>query len=99
MSDLQNPLAPPPDGAPWLQPPQNPLAPPPSAAPTPEPEPPRRAAPTPDAVTETHRYYAELREDLLRRVGELEQFFGFAAQAEELAVRVAKLESFVFGRR
>ncbi len=50
---------------------------------------------TRDAVTEASRYLAGRRAELLSEVGEIESFLGFANQADDLAVRVAKLERFL----
>ena len=50
---------------------------------------------TRDAVAESTRYLAAKRDELQRQVSEIESFLGFAVQAEDLAVRVAKLEAFV----
>lgn len=58
--------------------------------------PPQTTAPsTRDAVTQASRYLAERRDELKREINDIESFLGFANQADDLAVRVAKLERFL----
>jgi hypothetical protein len=59
---------------------------------------PAAEAPPPDprvAVTDATRYLSEQRAHLLEQVSSIEKFLGFAQQADDLAVRVAKLEKFL----
>lgn len=50
--------------------------------------------PPPELVDAVRRYHVAQREDLLRRVAEIESLLGFVQVADELAVRVSKLEAF-----
>ena len=60
---------------------------------------PDASLPPDDLAREVRAYYALLKEDLERRVAEIEVFLGFTEAAEDLAVRVAKLEAFVGVKR
>jgi hypothetical protein len=50
--------------------------------------------PPPELVDAVRRYHVAQRDDLLRRVAEIEALLGFVQVADELAVRVSKLEAF-----
>lgn len=49
---------------------------------------------SPATIEETKIYFSQMRADLMARVGELEALLGFIESADELAVRVGRLEKF-----
>lgn len=51
-------------------------------------------ADTPSMV-EVRHYYEIMQIDYVRRAGEIEKFLGFMESAEDLGVRLARLETFV----
>jgi hypothetical protein len=53
----------------------------------------------PPNMAAVREYFSALQIDLTKRVAAIELFFGFIESTEVLAVRVAKLESFVFGAK